>query len=1035
MKLQVTRYKLQEKLSPSYEMENGQRIMDNYPLSIINYQLNMGRAVSNSKLTAHNLLLTVLFFLSVNLLFGQSLNITYPRSVDSFPGQTVNIPIICENITGQTLSIQPDYVSINPPLPHPLPTYIRGDQGAIRSADDTQSGRFPYRINRVAPRIIQPAQRELIFLSLTPDSDMLAGKRYFPFVIKDDRDRVLSSGVIEINHIIQEDFAVVPLDDYRYIVPNENMGLNYLLINKGTVPVEFKIDNLETQTSSLLQDYYFPLPRPEIIIQPTQVDTLFIPFSEITNFVQTEFWISFSVDYTLTKILPDALIPENHSIRRVIPIAHKTDYPFKREFYQVPVNFSQSFLFDESKYSQRNYIRQYVTNIQGNGFIDDFPSPYLNFHANYRHTDYGFRSDNDFYYYFNLRSNSFNLAYGENSYVLDLQNFPRYGMGLDLAYFNRGFFLERVFLKELYGEKAIHNSTSLGYSWDAETFLFEPEQYVRFNYYQKNNRDAQGNWVDEDGSDPDFGTLFNRWFVKSEHEKFILDAQIRLMRNLNMNFEVYTTRENETQDFSSVAFSGGLFFNSRYILNRFTMHYDDLHTINEIPRRIHYDNDLSFQSNRLDIYTTVRYRDEYSRLGSGFTDRYITHNISGNVYLLLANDFYLRFRMYDTATNMRSAIPTNYSEYEYLYGMMLKRPSVEYELLYGNRKKQLNDEHPNLDNIISFNAWFSRWDNTLDASWSNINLSLFFNSRAEFDKDEFNITNQANIFNRWTNSFHQSLGVYHVYNDDDDWRNNLLLFTNFYFNLPWKHQFNLGGSYNVNPSFSKQYRYSIFAEYSIPFDFKFLPKSNKKYMTLTFLDHWQRKPVRGAVFEMDNTYLVSNDAGVIRTKRDDFNPHSINIVNIPPGFTLVPDLSTLTDFKGHQATFRFAELGRVNINVQKQTYQRISPADIDRYDNIAYYQNTLINLDNHVLSGYTQSLEIMLRNIDTNTITQRATINQQGQVTFNGLAAGRYEILINDSFTQDDLILDTFIFNLSTGENSDIEIIVKERFTLFQRFE
>ncbi|MCL2064989.1 MAG: hypothetical protein FWG98_11570 [Candidatus Cloacimonetes bacterium] len=964
-------------------------------------------------------IITVFFFINI-LLCGQILNITFPQEVDSFSGQVVNIPIICENISNQALTIQIDNFNL---------FHLSEGSAEYIDFDEVHNRNFPYRINHISPRLVQPGRRELIFLSLTPDNDLLAGKRFFPFVVKDDRDRVLSRGVVEINHIINEEFAVVSLDNFRYIIPDVNTGMSYLLINRGTVPIEFKISDMAQRNDGTFSSR-------DMILQPSQADTLFIPFAEIHNLVQTEFWISFSINYTLTKILPDELKVENHLIRRVIPLASRTDYPFRWEFYSVPVSISQSFLFDESKFSQRNYIKQYITNIQGNGFIDDFNSPYLNFHFNYRYTDFEFTNDENYYYYFNLRSEHFNLEYGENSYVLDQRDFPKYGMGLELAYFNSGLFLERVFLRELYGERAIHNRTSLGYTWENDSFLFEPEQYVRLNYYQKNNRDSAGRWIYENGTDDDFETYFNRWFVNSEHEKFIFDTQINVLNNLRFSLEVFTSRENDTQEFSPAAFSTGLFFHSRYFKNRFSMNVDKLEIINEIPRRIRYDNDLSLQTERLDLYSNFRYRDEHNRQGKGVSDNYITHNFSANMFLQMGWDIYFRFRMYDTATNLKSAVKFNYEENEYLTGLMLKKTNVEYELMYGLRREKTNDFKPNYDNILNFNVWFSKWDNDLPVSnWYTSNINLFFNSRALFDEDEFNITNQASIFNRWTNTLHQSLGVFYLYDLNEIWKNNLQIFTNFFYTLPWQHQFSLGGSYNVNPSFFEQYRYTIFAEYSIPLDLKLLPKSNKKFMTLTFLDHWQRKPVRGAVFEMDNKYFVSNDAGVVRTNRNDFNPQSFNIVNMPANFTLEPELTTLNNMKGHFATFHFAELGRLNINFRKLTYQRIAPTDIDRYNNVAYYQNTMINLDNHIIETYTQSLEVMLRNVATNTVTYRATINEQGNVSFSGITKGVYEILINDSFTLDDLRLDSVIISIENGDKIERDLELIENYTRFQRFE
>jgi len=943
----------------------------------------------------------VFFLYLYVLLFTQTINVTFPTDIDSFAGQTLNIPIICENISQQSLIVYPDYFST-----------FHSDQ-------------YFYRLNKVSPRVVLPGSRELVFLSLTPLDDLIAGKRFFPFTIKDDRDRVLFRDVVQINHIVNEDFAIIPLNDFRYVDPTVNTGLSFLFANKGSVPIEFKVlvkGNQVSRSSTETSIYN------EKIIYPSHADTLFISFFDIPHIVQTDYWISSTIDCTITKILPNELKVENLTLRSVFPIVKKSSYPFQREYYRLPIFISQNFMYHESMYAHRNIIRHYTTNVYGSGFIDEYPSSYLNFLLNYRYIDYDFKSDSDVFLNLNYRTSHLNIALGENSYVLDLKRFQKYGRGLEIGYLHRGVFFERVFLQELYGQKAIHNRTSLGYTWEQNSFLFEPDQYVRFHYYHKNNKDLDGHWIGEVDKKDDFDSLFNRWFANYEHQKFILEAQMRLLQNVRLHAEVYTVKEKDTSDVSPLVYSTELSFYSKEFMNRFSMLYDDVNTINESPKKIHLNNEFNVEYSFLDVYTNFRYRDEYTQPGYNFTSKYISHNISVNAFSAITKDLYLRYRFFDTALNFKSYVSTKFTENEHFYGLLHKKNYSEFELLYGIRKEKLDEYPTSYENIITFNTWLS--------NWNFINLNLFAYNKAAFDKHKFNFTNQINVFYRWTAFLHQSLGTHYAVYSEENWRNSLLLFTNLYYTFPWKHQLSFGGSYNINPSFSDMYRYSISTEYSMPLNARLLPKSNKKYMTLTFLDHWQRKPVSGVVLEMDSKYFVSNEAGIIRTKREDFDPATLKIINLPIEMTLSPDLSTLLEYKKHSATFRFSDYGRVYIKFKKLSYERISPLNIDAFVNVGYYNDVLINLDRYTIDDYEDSLEIMLRNIDNNAIVQRAILNNRGEVIFSGLIEGNYEILINDSSVTDDLIIDERenIFQINFGEKLEKELIVEERYDIFLRF-
>ena len=956
--------------------------------------------------------LLILFLLLINLrVFAQVINISYPLELDSHVGQILNIPILVENVSNQVLTVQADYFNL------------------------FHSTEFSYRINKITYKTLLPGKREIIFLSLTPNPDILAGKRFFPFLIQNENENALATGVIEINHIVEEDFVVRLLDNYRYIIPDIDLGISLFLHNKGTVPVEFKIARSVSQPSTNGNFNGSPF-WVQKILQPSQSETVFVPFSQIDSLVETEFWMSYTLDYTLTKILPEMLKVEEFCIRRVVPVAHKTSYPFQKDYYILPITASQSYMYDESMFASKNVIRQYITNVYGNGFLDDNYSVYMNFNINYRILDHDFNDDEEWYdkvfdydnlyFNFNWRTRKFNVSVGENSYLLDQRAFPKYGMGAEIGYYNKGLILERVSMKELYGEEAIHNRTSIGYSWNnyyssaVQSMFYEPDNYIKLSYYQKNNQDENEIWVNETKNSNDY---LGRWFLNSEHEKYVLETQAKIFSDLTINLEVYGAHENDSNDYLFAGFSTGVFFNTKYIMNRFSMNYDDLNIINEAPKKVHYNNELNIYSNYLDIYSNVRYRDEYYRMGKDFTDRYISHNVYGNVYLNFISDYYLRFKIYDSAVDQKTQNGLSYEEREYLFGTMYKNKNYELELLYGWNTTETHNYAPvpNYRNIISFNAWVSRLE--------DYKVTLLLNNRTEFDQHEFNMRNQANFYYKWSDNIQQSIGAYSIYYNMQNWRNYLLLSTNFSFHLPWKHLFSLGGSYNVNPNYSNNYRYSILAEYAIPFNAKLFPKSDKKYMTMTFQEN--RQPTPGVVFEMDNNYFVTNNAGVIRVNKENFNPNSFNIVNIPPGYAISPDLSTLIGFKGNKANFTFTELSSATIKVRKLSYERVS-INSETPHNSGYYHNSLINIDRFTINDYTEPLEIMLRNVDNNTIVQKIKLNHNGIALFNNLTAGTYEILINDTVVSDNLILETNVIRLNHGDHLEKEIIVKERYTRFR---
>ena len=81
-----------------------------------------------------------IFSLFVIELLAQDVSITYPQKIDSYKNQVLNIPIVCENKSNNSITLLPDFLFD-----------IKG-----------------YQINNISPKSIAPFDKEMIFISIIP---------------------------------------------------------------------------------------------------------------------------------------------------------------------------------------------------------------------------------------------------------------------------------------------------------------------------------------------------------------------------------------------------------------------------------------------------------------------------------------------------------------------------------------------------------------------------------------------------------------------------------------------------------------------------------------------------------------------------------------------------------------------------------------------------------------------------------------------------------------------------------------------------
>jgi len=953
-------------------------------------------------------LLFFLFTISFIGLHAKTLDISYPNNIDTFPNQSINIPIICENLTNQSITVFPDYFS----------TFYDYEN--------------EYKITRILPRPISPGRKELIFISLLPNINLQGGKRYFPFALKDEMGSVLTTGFFEIQHIVHESMEIVPLADYRYIIPDIDDSVSFLLRNKGTVPVEFKT-----------KDY-----KISRIIQPGVVDTLIVKLSDIQTIERNDFWVNFRIDYFVTTILPNELKVEEQSLHRFIPVAFKTRYPKQHEYYNFPVNIAQYGNYEESKYGSIINTYQTRTSLYGSGYLDDFPSPYLSWRVDYYqdnlHTHYknAITQENETKKYhiterpwrYNAlyRSNGLNFEVGENSYLLDLKSTPKYGEGFNASLYLSRLLVEGTVLNELYRDEPVHSAFGLGYVWEKDSYLYEPQQFLRYRYYQKQSKTEDVEWYH----------IEKREII--EHEKHILDTQFKLFNAVTFHLETFVAYTPEEELSTDLIYKPGvtaeLFVNTQKLHNRFAMLLDNKSITNETEYRKRIQDDMNFNSDALDVYASIQHISERAIPVISDVYEYEANFGYGNIYLKMYKDLYARGKFYINGVEVKAPISSETNLTESLLGLMLKNNTFELEGLLGYKyDKKTYENNP----VNEYKEGYYLIDaNFATRKWGDNAFHLINNNRFTFSDDiaakdiETTFQSYLTLYNGWSKAISQNTGIYYYSNSLNDWRDYFSIFSYLNIRFPWQHDLRFGGSYNINPSYTKNYRYSVSAEYTVPFDVNLIRKSNSKYLTVSVFDPWQKKPVSNAVFDIDSHYYVSNEAGLIRPRKSQLGSQPIKIINLPDGFTTNPDISQLQTTKAHKVDLQIIKFSQLVVNVKKKAFVRVTPQESEKVKNIAYYRSNLVDLDNTIIETCSEPLELILQKVGNIYDTRRATVNGSGYAVFDRLTAGKYTLILNNNIITDITYNgDGKDVTIEASTAKEIEMVVEEKASKFIRYD
>jgi hypothetical protein len=611
------------------------------------------------------------------------------------------------------------------------------------------------------------------------------------------------------------------------------------------------------------------------------------------------------------------------------------------------------------------------------------------------------------------------IIVGENAYEVDLKRYPIWGKGFSLIYNPKYFYLEQTYVREDYKDNPVHSTTALGWTWGKSAYMMDPDHFIKIKHYQKNDRNNKG-----------------EWYVKSshesiEHQKIVLEAQFSPIRALKFHFEAFAAHDYyENENFKNPAFTSEMLINTQYFFNNFYMRHDKLNIWNESERRINYNNDLNIRTKYFDLFAYGQYIDEIYRPNWTTAYNQIAHSAFGNAYIKWSENYAVRAKAYNTQTQIEIVnSSTTFNETEMLFGLMYRNPHFEAEALFGARMEEFETAKEKAsNNIIDVNLSYNNMET------NNFSVSLY--NRVTYDDLQTNVESQANIFKRWNKLFSHSTGIYNMQYEHEEWKNFLSAFHYFFFRFPWKHELKIGGTYNLNTSYTENYRYSLTAEYGISFDMKVIPKMGTYKRNIRLLDPWQRKPVVDAIWDIDNQYYITNAEGIIRLERAKLNTKNISIMNLPENTTTFQDLTTLAQSPDYRIDVRLTEYSRLDIFVKKLSYEKVNVSQADNFRNLAYYQNNLINLDKHTLDTFTDKLEIILRNTNDRTKVLRGFLKSNGSISFDKITEGEWEIAISDSYIKDDLELDnTEKIRIYNNEKREIQLTVKEKVTPFTRFE
>lgn len=933
-----------------------------------------------------------IFSLFVIELIAQDVSITYPQKIDSYKNQVLNIPIVCENKSNNSITLLPDFLFD-----------IKG-----------------YQINNISPKSIAPFDKEMIFISIIPEDYLIAGNRFIPFTLRDISGKINAEGVFEIQHHIDSGLEIIPIDTPRFLIPDISYSLSFFIRNIGSVPIEISFQELEDK----------------FLLNPAESDTILVDIKNLDE----EVWYNLNLEYNFTLILPTGLDVSYNTYRQIIPIAQKNDLKDKDQFNILPMNVSQKFYYDKTSNYNKYFFRQHTTSVSGFGYIRDYPSPLIGWYINHKYNIYNQKTDNDetnfnvFY-----KSKNLNITAGDGSYKLDLNRLNKYGQGYDIALKFNNFILQQTFLKEQYKDRPVHTLNAFGYTWEIDQYQYEPLQYVMFKYYRKYNRFHNNNWY----------SLKHHESI--ENEKYVANLQFKPIQNLLLNLELFTVKDSTMDKLSSPNYAGEAIYQNSNLFYRFYALKDNSNLLNEFNYRYRLNNEVNLYTDKFDVYASYLYYDEKAK--SNWTNKSHTSNQNYyvNAQLNILPELYLKSRFYSAETNVYYPNKSNFNENEFLYGFFIKNKYTLAEVLCGQKiEKYLDTKRWNL---YEFNMNF--FVNSTFSLLINNQVAHRKEKQESKDINHTKISSslQANI--KWNHNLIHSLGINHTYYNQNIWQNYLFAFTDLTYTFKWGHSLKSGVNYGLNPrisdvpGISNSYRFSCYVEYVMPIEIPLSRKNKSKIVNISLFDPWYQKPVSGAIFNYDNMYYISNEKGYANIKRthnsSDLMPSQLSIINMPDGFATLPNLTdvsaSIKDKKVKSVQLNLVHLSELNIQLMLKKYDKISMDEVNLLpdkDYIAYQNKNLINLNQYQLIPFNKNLTFTLSNGETSVSVKT---NNAGFANVKNLYPGTWSIAINNKDVKlqeiGALVIENNADNiiLEYGDKLDYQIIFLEKYQKFIKFD
>lgn len=917
--------------------------------------------------------------------FQKDIIIQYPKFVESYRNQVLNIPVVCENVSNQSITLLPDFVFDIP----------------------------GYRINNIKPKTISPMSKDVMFISVIPENSLVAGSRFLPFALRDLTGKLVNEGIIEIKHNVVSGFELIPINSPAFIIGEIPYSLSLFLTNTGSVPLQIEFKHL----------------KQKFFLNPDTSDTLNV----VIKGADRDFWYNFELSYEISYIKPDKIEVENNIYSLIIPIARRGSISKRRDFYTLPFSLSQSISYDKHSNYLKTYYRQHRTTLSAFGHISDYPSAFLGLYISNRISNFNSKTDNETYFNFFIKSNKLSLNAGETSYDFDLNKNKRYGQGYDLNLKLGNFIFQNAFIKELYRDRPAHSLNSVGYFWETDSYLYEPQQYIMFKYYRKLNKNHN-----------------NKWFSFSEqnsleHDKYILNTRFKAFENINLNLEIFTVKDSLMQNRSNPKFASELLYKNQNINYRLYFYNDKGKVVNESNYKYKIDNEINFNLEFFDLYSAFSYNEEKLNPEWSYHSHNAIKNIYLNAYVKTLPGLFFRNRFYNSQTNVYFPNNSFYKEEELLFGLLTKSTFADAEILIGYKNQNFHKEFR--WKLYEFNLNFYS-----DFGFNMLISNQIMQRREQIVNTDIKhtlVNSQMQTNFKWNSFLKQSFGVKSMFHNRDLWRNSLSCFNEFIYTLPWEHTLKTGFNYGFNPRLKDStgdkntYSYTLYAEYRLPLRLPVSVKSNRNYYNISLFDPWQQKPVSGAIFNFNNVYYITDEKGKISIDRSHINNNNVsrlNLINLPSGFDLNPGLQTISkDIMNKQvksSELQIVKLAELNVSLKLKEFNEIPLYSNERHKDkrVAYQNKKLIDLDDFYLSPLNKRMEFILQS-ESETIIFNSNAN--GKADLKNLKPGKWVLrAVPESSATNRLSIEKPSYNIEIlpGHKNHIEIIYFEDYIPFTDF-